>query len=534
MIVFNGDIWTGDEENSSAQAMVIEGDKILFVGKNEEVMELYKDNTDFKIFDAQNMFITPGFIDSHIHFLMGGERLNSILLKDAKTKDEFINRIEKHAKSLPKGNWITGGDWDNINWGGELPERSWIDHVTPYNPVWISRYDGHSCLANTLAMKIAGIYDDENNKFSADDVEGGTIVRDNNGLPTGIFKENALKIVFSKIPFPSFNENKLNIESSMNYVIKHGVTSIHHMTEEGDDARDLEFYESYEKEGKLRTRIYAAVPIENRHKLAEKLKSQENNSKMLRYGGLKGYIDGSIGSHTAAFFEDYKDCSGHKGTFVHSGEDLFNWIKEADDFSLQIFIHAIGDRGINEILNIFEKVIEVNGPKDRRWRIEHSQHIKPCDIKRFKDLGVVASVQPYHLIDDGRFLKDYLGEDRLKGTYALRSLIDAGVIVAFGSDWFVAPPEPLKTIHAAVNRLVDGQVFMPEERITVEEALLGCTLWAAKSVHEEEIKGSLKKGKLADFVVLDRNILKINPLNILETNIMMTVMGGQIIYKKDD
>jgi predicted amidohydrolase YtcJ len=538
MIVLNGDIWTGDKENPYAQALAIDGDKIIHVGKNEEVMELFKDKSEVKIIDAKNMFITPGFIDSHIHFLLGGERLNSVKLKDAKTKEEFINRIAEHAKKLPKGHWITGGDWDHIHWGGELPERLWIDNVTQDNPVWIGRHEGHTYLANTLAMKIAGIYDENSNKFNVEDVEGGTIVKDNYGLPTGVFKDNAIKIVFTKIPFPSYEENKTYIESSMNYVIKHGVTSIHHMTEpcdrnRGGDARDLEFYEAYDKEDKLRTRIYTAVPIENRQKLVEKIKNNQNNSKMLSFGALKGYIDGSIGSHSAAFFDDYKDCCGYKGTFVNTTDDLFNWIKEADSNNLQIFIHAIGDRGIHEILNVFEKVIQVNGQKDRRWRIEHSQHIHPSDIKRFKDLGVVASVQPFHLIEDGRFLNEYIGEERLKGTYAFRSLIDAGVLVAFGSDWFVAPPEPLKTIDAAVNRIVDGQVFMPEERVTVEEALLGCTLWAAQSVHEEKIKGTLTNGKLADFVIMDKNILKIDPLSISETNVVMTVLGGNILYDKD-
>ena len=345
-----------------------------------------------------------------------------------------------------------------------------------------------------------------------------------------------MKLVFEKVPSPTFEENSKFIESSMDYVIRHGVTSIHHMIEPADRNRggipsDLDFYIKYDQVKGLRNRIYAAVPIQDYEKL-NKMMKQENKSKMVKYGALKGYADGSLGSHSAAFFEDYSDSPGYKGDMVNLEEDLLKYILEAEKTDLQIFIHAIGDRGINTTLNIFEKVVNLKGEKDRRWRIEHSQHINPKDIQRFKQLGVIASVQPYHAIEDGRFIEEVLGPDRLKGTYAFKSLLETGAVLALGSDWFVAPPEPILTIDAAVNRMIGDKCFMPEERITVEEALLSSTLNAAYSAREENIKGSIKIGKLADIVILNQDLFKIDPIDINSTKVLMTIIGGKIEFEE--
>jgi len=531
LIIINADIWTGDKTNTRAEAIAVTGDRITYVGSTTEALQRAGNET--KVINAKMSFVTPGFIDSHLHFLMGGERLNSVKLKDAKTKQEFIDAIGEFAEKLGPGKWITGGDWDHINWGGEMPDRFWIDSVTQNNPVWIGRHEGHTYLANTLALKLAGILDSD-----VGEIEGGTIERNLEGKLTGIFKDKAISLVFTKIPVPEADEFEKFLDSAMEYVIRNGNTSLHHMTEPAERNRggmpvDLSVFEKLAD--RLRLRIYAAVPLETWKELAEKKKSQPNDHPFIRFGALKGYMDGSIGSHTCAMFEDFCDMPGFRGTMVNDPEKMFELISQADKEDLQVFVHAIGDRGIHEILNVFERVIQANGPKDRRWRIEHSQHIHPSDIPRFKELGVMASVQPYHAIDDGRFIEFVLGKERLKGTYAFRSLLDNGAVLAFGSDWFVAPPAPLITIHAAVNRLMDnGQTFIPEESMTVEEALMASTYWAAYSVHEENIKGTISVGKLADIVIMNQNLLNIDPMTIRETKVLATIIGGKVEYQTAD
>jgi predicted amidohydrolase YtcJ len=529
--LINGIIWTAEKETPYAEAILIENDIIIQVGTNQEINEQVQNFKDHvSIINLQGKFVIPGFIDPHIHFLMGGERLNSVDLREVNTKEEFINKIGEFTKTLNKGEWIRGGNWDHINWGGELPERSWIDSVTPDNPVWINRHEGHTYLANTLALKIAGLVD---GNISLQEKEGDSFERTKEGSLTGVFKDNAMRFVYKLLPVPSFEENKKFLESAMDLVASHGITSIHHMTEPCDRNRggvgqDYNFYREYVKTGKLKTRIYCAIPIE----LIENIDRDYNNDKMLRPNSIKGYVDGSIGSLSAAFSKDYLTKPGYNGEFVNTLDDLYNWIKEADDQNIQVFIHAIGDRAITTILDIFEKVMKVNGKKDRRWRIEHAQHILPKDIPRFKELGVIASMQPYHLVDDSRFIASNLDKELVRSSYVIKSLLDSGATVAFGSDWFVAPPDPIKTIDAAVNRIGQyGDVFIPDERISAEEALYCCTYVAAYSGFEEIVKGSIKKGKLADLAVLDRNILKIDPLQIKNTKVVMTILGGEIIYE---
>ena len=531
LAILNGKIWTAEKSNPFAEAVAISNQTIMKVGSNQEVEKLITPST--KIIDAKKKFITPGFIDSHIHFLMGGERLCSVKLKHCLTIEAFLKTLEGYAKTLSNGEWITGGDWDHINWGGLLPDRHLIDKVTPTNPVWIGRHEGHMYLANSLALELAGLL-----KKNLPDVTGGSILLDSEGFPNGLFKDNAIQLVFEKIAPNNFDDKTKFILASMDYVASHGVTSVHHMTEppgrnRGALPNDLEFFEYFESKfgDKLKTRFYVAVPI-HRSKVLQDREKQFPVNKMIKYGAVKGYIDGSLGSHSAAFFEDFCDTPGYRGDTVENEDELLEMILAADSMNLQIFIHAIGDRGINIVLNMFEKVVAKNGKKDRRWRIEHSQHIDLKDIPRYKELGVIASVQPYHAIEDGRFVESYIGKKRLHGTYAFKSFLKGGVTLAFGSDWFVAPPEPLLTIDAAVNRKVGEDCFCPEEKVTVEEALYACTIDAAYSGFEDGIKGSIKEGKLADFVVLSKNLLEIPPENIKDTVIEMTILGGQIIYEK--
>jgi len=409
-----------------------------------------------------------------------------------------------------------------------LPHRNWIDSVTPDNPVFVSRLDGHMALANSLAMKLGGV--DRRVK----NVSGGTIERDGRGEPTGIFKDNAMDLISVKIPDPTEEEVDRALVAAMKYLASNGVTSAHVV----DGAAYADGLARVRANGEQITRIYYLKTISRWHELKEQVETAGRGDKWISTGGVKGFIDGSLGSHTAAFIEPYTDLQTDTGLLVNSEEDLYRWISESDKAGLQVVIHAIGDRAINLLLNIYERVAGENGERDRRFRIEHSQHIAPGDIKRYAELKVIASMQPYHAIDDGRWAEEYIGPERIKTTYAFRSLIDSGATLAFGSDWFVAPATPLEGIYGAVTRrTLDGrnpEGWVPEEKITVEEALKAYTVNAAYASFEEDIKGSLEPGKLADFVVLDRDITSIDPVEIWDMKVWQTWVGGKKVFDRTE
>lgn len=521
-VILNASIWTGDESNPSAQAMAIAGDSLLAVGSNAEI-EKYK-GPDTEVIDLNGAFVTPGFIDCHVHFLTGGFNLSGVQLRDAKTKEEFIHRIKAFAETIPTGTWILGGDWDHENWGGELPTRQWIDEVTPDHPVWITRLDGHMSLANTAALKAAGV------ERSVKDIAGGTIVRDATGNLTGIFKDNATNIIDKHVPEPSPEQVDKALQAAMKYVASFGVTSVHHM------AGYMDALERARTNNNMITRIYAMYPVSQWQTLNEKIEREGRGDKWLKIGGLKGFVDGSLGSHTAAFFEPFTDAPGDTGLWVNTPDQLYEWISAADKVGLQLMIHAIGDQAINSLLNIYERVEQENGAKDRRFRIEHAQHIAPQDIPRFASLNVIPSMQPYHAIDDGRWAEKVIGPERIKTTYAFKSLFDAGATVAFGSDWFVAPPTPLEGIYAAVTRrTIDDQYpdgWVPEQKITVEQALIAYTRNAAYASFDESLKGTLAPGKLADFVVLEKDLRIVKPEDIRSVSVMQTWVGGKPVFIK--
>jgi hypothetical protein len=472
--------------------------------------------------------VVPGFIDSHVHFVDGGFRLASVQLRDAKTPEEFIRRIRNYAATLPPGTWITGGDWDHQGWGGELPTRAWVDSVTPGNPLWIARLDGHMSLANSLALKAAGVTRDTK------DVEGGTIVRDANGHPTGILKDNAQSYVYKVEPAPTAEQNDRALDAAMNYVAAQGVTSVVNMGTFGD----LAAFERARTSARMITRIYAVTPIGQWERLRDTVAKKGHGDDWLRIGGLKGFVDGSLGSHTAAMFAPFTDSPADSGFLVNTEEDLYRWTANGDKAGLQMIVHAIGDRAINTQLNIFERVAKENGPRDRRFRIEHAQHIAPADIPRFSQLGVIASMQPYHAIDDGRWAEKVIGHERAKTTYAFRSLLDSRARVVFGSDWFVAPPTPLEGIYAAVTRRTlddknpDG--WIPEQKIGVEEALQAYTIDAAYATFDENLKGSLERGKLADIVIIDRDLTKVPAPEIRDAKVTHTIVGGRVVFERHE
>jgi predicted amidohydrolase YtcJ len=522
--IVNARVWTGDARRPWADAIAVAGNRIALVGSSAEVRK--RTPASARLIDAHGGLVVPGFTDAHVHFIDGGFALASVQLRDAKTKDEFIRRIAAFARTVPHGTWITNGDWDHENWGGELPTHGWIDSITPNNPVWINRLDGHMNLANAAALRAAGV------TRNVADVSGGTIVRDAGGEPTGVFKDNAQRIVERAKPASPAAMQDRALDAAMHYVAAQGVTSVHNM---GSWA-DLAVFERAHREHRLITRIYAAVPLSSWQRLADTVKARGFGDDWLRIGALKGFVDGSIGSHTAAMLQPFTDAPNDSGFFVNTPEHLYEWTSNADRAGLQVIVHAIGDRAIRTQLDIYERVERENEARDRRFRIEHAQHIAPADMARFAKLGVIASMQPYHAIDDGRWVEKVIGPERAKGTYAFRSLLDLGTTLAFGSDWFVAPPVPLTGIYAAVTRrTLDEQQpggWMPEQKITMEEALRAYTAAGAFAGYAEKDRGILQAGTLADIVVIDRDLTRIAPELIRDAKVAVTIVDGRIVFER--
>jgi predicted amidohydrolase YtcJ len=529
LAVLNAKIWTGDSSQPWAEALAANGERITAVGSNAQIEELVG---EAQVVDAGGRLLVPGFIDTHLHFISGGFGLSSVQLRDAATPEEFTARIKAFAATVPPGTWILEGTWDHELWGGELPSRDWIDEVTPEHPVWVSRLDGHMALANGAALKAAGVTKD------TEDVEGGTIIRYDNGEPTGIFKDNAMDLVYPAIPDPSPEMTDRALDAAMKYVNEQGVTSVHHV----GSWDHLETFARAWKAGRLSTRIYDSVPLVTWERLRDTVAAGEyggpdgRGDAWLRIGGLKGFVDGSLGSHTAAFFEPYTDEPDDSGFYINTPEDLYEWISGADEAGLHVLVHAIGDRANDMLLDTYERVAQENGERDRRFRIEHAQHLAYPDLARFAGLGVIPAMQPYHAIDDGRWAEKLIGPERLKGTYAFRSLLDAKAKLVFGSDWSVAPATPLEGIYAAVTRrTLDGMTpdgWVPEEKISVEEALAAYTVTAAYASFEENDKGVLSAGRLADFVILERDLFSIPAEELRDVKVDVTVVGGKVVFER--
>jgi len=522
-IVVNASIWTGNNRQPQAQAMAFSGDTILAIGTNREIEKFKGVQTD--IINAAGKFITPGFIDTHVHLMMGGNALLSVELRDAKTPEEFKHRIANYAQTLAQDQWILEGNWDQSLWGGELPTKEWIDEVTKENPVAIYRLDGHMILANSAALKIAGI------NSNTPDLKGGAIIRNSDGSPTGILKGNNMNAVLNKIPIMTELQKENALLAATRYLLSNGVTSVHDV----DSLGTYSVAKSFKEKGQLGIRIYLAKPL---NRWNEDFNMKDENNKWLKTGLVKGFVDGSLGSHTAAFQEPYSDTAEDKGFFIHNEKQLFDWIIGADKANLQITVHAIGDRAIHTLLNIYEKVIAENGKKDRRLRIEHVQHISVEDMHRFSDLGIITSMQPYHAIDDGRWAEELIGAKRIKTTYAFKSLLDQNTTITFGSDWPVAPANPLEGIYAAVTRRTldnkNNKGWVPQQKITVEQALKAYTINAAYASFDEHIKGSLEVGKLADFIILNQDITKIDPIKIKDVRVLKSYVGGVKVYDAEE
>jgi len=524
-LVLMGRVWTGDSANPWAEAVAIRGDTIIAVGSQSDLAPFLEPRGAARM--VTGAFVTPGFMDDHVHLFTGGFQLTSVDLRDADSPAEFTRRIKAFAATLRPGEWILGGVWDHEKWAGTpLPDRAWIDSVTPENPVFILRLDGHMALANTRALEAAHL------DRSAREIPGGAIVRRRDGELTGVFKDEAMGPLYAAIPNPTAEQLDSALARAMRHAASLGVTAVASVSTGWDEIAALR---RARDRGALTLRVSNYIALANWRSMADSLRSAGPGDDWIRTAGVKGFVDGSLGSTTALMSEPYLDAPATRGLFVTPEDSLRSWIGAADSAGLQVVVHAIGDRANALLLDIFDSVATAHGPRDRRFRIEHAQHLRASDIPRFAALGVIPSMQPYHAADDGRWAAKRIGPELIRGTYAFRSLLDAGARLAFGSDWYVAPLDPRLGMQAAVTRqTLDGRNpggWVPEQKITPDEALRAYTASNAYGVFAEGARGILKAGYRADLVLFNRDLTRIAPDSIANARVQVTVSGGRVVWE---
>jgi len=527
LIVTNAKIWTVDKSLPTAQAVAVLLDRIVAVGSDADVDAWRGPHT--QMIDAGGKLLLPGFNDAHVHFVSGGKQLDSIRLNDATSAQEFARRIGERAKVTAKGEWVLDGNWDETKWTpSNMPTKELMDALTPETPVFVSRYDGHMGLANSVALRLAGI------TAKTPDPPGGTIVRDAQGNPTGALKDAATDYIYKVIPPLSHDQRMKAAKRALAYAASVGVTSVQHM-----DASyaDIAIYAELLQRGELTTRIYAAPLITHVEDQATIGVRHAFGGPYLRIGAVKAFADGSLGSGTAYFYEPFLNQGSNRGLLadeMHPISLMRDRYMTADAAGIQICTHAIGDEGISTILDLYADVVKAHGEADRRFRIEHAQHMAAKDFERFAQLHVIASVQPYHAIDDGRFAESHIGHDRASRTYAFRTFLDHGVRLAFGTDWEVAPLDPLLSVYAAVTRAtLDGKNskgWFPEQKLSVAETIEAYTMGSAYAEFQESEKGSITPGKLADMVLINEDIFSIAPEKIRDVRVLKTFAGGRLVF----
>ncbi len=525
-VVAFGRVWTGNPDQPWAGGVALRGDTIVGVGDSSDVAEFIGEQTE--VMGAPGGLIVPGFMDGHTHFLDGGIQLVSVDLRTADTPEEFTARIAAFAAERKPGEWIIGGDWDHERWPGTpLPTKAWIDSVTPNNPVFVNRLDGHMGVANSAALRAAGI------TRATKNIPGGEIVRDpRTGEPTGVLKDNAMSPVYRAMPSPSEAQLDAALARALAFAASKGVTATNYMSA---PPSWLGAFQRARAAGTLTVRTKMFFPIQAWRWVADTVALIGPGDDWLRIDGVKGYMDGSLGSTTALLFRPYLDAPNTRGLETTPLDAMHRWVQAADSVQLQVAVHAIGDRANALLLDIFDSVSVTNGPRDRRFRIEHAQHLRPEDITRIARMDVIPSMQPYHIIDDGRWAAKRIDTLLLQTTYAFRTLIDDGAHLEFGSDWTVAPLDPLLGVYAAVTRRTlddkNPNGWFAAQKVTVEEALRAYTVENAYGVFAEGRRGVLKPGARADVVLLDRDITAIDPVEIPNTQVLATVSGGQVVYR---
>ena len=535
LVLWNGKIWTVNKDQPEAEGLAIWHGRIVAVGKNDDIKPLIGAGT--KVVALKGRRVVPGFYDSHVHLLGSGQRLSEVALKDAENEEEFGRRLRDFDRKLPRDRWLLGGEWVHDRaFKGALPTAELLDKYVANRPVFLRRYDGHMAVVNTRVLKMANI------TAKTPERPGGVIYRKpGTSEPTGLLRDNAMGLVDGLIPAPSDTEIAEAVRAALLEISRHGVTSVQDM--DGSDAATRQklfrLYQQLVQSGKLTVRVDFRWPLAEWRQLAQFGVQAGFGDDWVKIGGLKGFLDGSLGSSTAKMYEPFLNEPNSTGVFVTPLDRMRAYVQGADKAGLSVAVHAIGDQANAEMLDIFAEVARVNGPRDRRFRIEHAQHLRPQDYRRFHDLGVIASMQPYHAIDDGRWAEGRIGARRCASSYAFRSLLEAGAHLAFGSDWSVAPISALEGIDAAVNRrTLDGKYpggWFPEQKLGVAEAIEAYTLTSAYAGFEEKDRGSLQPGKLADLVVLSRGILaELEREHIAQTEVLLTLVGGKVAYEKPE
>lgn len=522
----NGKVYTVNAKQPLAQAVLCQNGRILMVGSTAEIRKHVE--ADTKIIDLKGKLMLPGFIDNHTHFADGGSYLLGVDLRGAKSTAEFKAILKKYVADH-KGEWIKSGNWDHEAWEvKELPTKEMLDDFSPDTPIFVDRFDGHMALANSYALKLAGIT--KNTPVPP----GGDIVKDpRTGEPTGVLKDAAMSLIYNIIPAPTPEQKRRYVERALQEARENGITSVQDITFQPD----LVAYQALEKDNKLTCRFYTRLPINDYKNLVNAGIQAGFGSDKIKLGSLKAYADGSLGSSTALMFKPYQQNPNTKGlpSDIIINGNLRKWALDADKNHLQLSVHAIGDSANYLTLKIFEECVKANPAWDRRFRIEHAQHVRFEDLPLFKQMGAIASVQPYHCIDDGVWAAKRIG-DRIAYTHPYASFIKAGIKLCMGSDWSVAPLNAIYGIYGAVTRrTVDGSHpfgWVPEQKIPVEEAIKGYTINNAYAAFEENEKGSIEVGKLADMVVLDQDILTIDPIKIFNVKVWMTIFDGKVIYER--
>ena len=529
VIFINGDVYTGSPKTSDstthgrAQAIAVSGGKISAVGSNQDIQKLKGPKT--QVVDLGGHFVMPGFNDAHVHLGSGGfEKLNVNLI-GCKSLDDMKQRIAARAKTAAPGEWIVGRGWDHTLWAVQItPTRADIDAVTGDHPAIFNRVDGHIAIANTAALKAAGI------TAQSPDPHGGKIDRDDKGEPTGILRETAMGAVLEKIPPPTMDQRRRAAELALADAARWGITS----AQDNSDWEDFLTYEQMEKEGKLTLRISEWLPFDAPVNLLDEHRAHHSASDaMLHTTMLKGFMDGSLGSRTAAMLAPYSDDPKNSGIPRYEQDKLNTTAAERASNDFQLGFHAIGDSAARMALDAFAYAEQKTGKKDLRFRIEHDQVVAPEDFKKYKDLGVIASVQPNHLLTDMNWAESHIGSARARHSYPWKEFEDNGIPLAFGTDYPVEPITPFRGLYAAVTRKNETgtKEYFPEQKLNIHEAIAAYTIGAAYAEFAEDKKGQLAPGMLADLVVLDRDITKVPPPDILKTRVLRTVVGGKTVYE---
>jgi predicted amidohydrolase YtcJ len=529
LVLTGGRVWTGtdiaQDPVGGPSAIAVSGGRVVAVGSDAEIEQLQTART--RRIDLNGRRVLPGFMDNHAHFIEGGFGLAGVQLRDADTPEEFARRIGAFAAEHPD-EWVLRGTWDHELWGGELPRRDWIDSLTPETPVFVTRLDGHMSLANSRALALAGV------TAETLDPPGGTVVRYPDGRPTGVLKDAAEGLVGRVIPEPDDAARDRALRAAAEHAVERGVTLVTDM----GSWEGMETYRRAHRKAELPLRVYSVVPLATWEWMADFVSQEGRGNHRLFWGGMKAFVDGSLGSTTAWFYEPYDDEPETKGLIITDTTQLRDAIIDADGAGLHVIVHAIGDRANDWLLDVFGAAADRHGARDRRFRIEHAQHLTPASIRRIAVDGVIPSMQPYHAIDDGRWAEKRIGPQRIQTTYAFRDLWDAGARLTFGSDWTVAPIDPLLGIYAAVTRrTIDGanpHGWVPAQRITVAEAVAAYTSNNAYGSFLENEMGTIEAGKYADLVVLSDDIFTIDPVEIERVQVEMTLVEGEVVFDRSE